>query len=125
MKLILMSTILCFASCNLLAQSIYIDAVSNSLGNNSGTYKHVIVQRGLTYEIVLTENDAIFNTHDNAKMVNLGVMYVQPPRKMTIKTIEQGKKTYVETEGNLYFFFVDDARLNSGGATVDIKEVNQ
>jgi hypothetical protein len=43
---------------------------------------------------------------------------------MRIATIETDRKTCVTTEGNLYLFFVDDANLNSGGANLEITEVN-
>ena len=107
------------------AESVYVDATKNCLGPNGGTYKRVRVQKGITYEITIEENDAVYNTKNGARIVNLGVMYVQSPRKMTILAIEPGKKTYIKTEGNLYFFFIDDARLNSGGARVSIRKAKQ
>ncbi|QMV15926.1 hypothetical protein [Vibrio spartinae] len=122
-KKLLATTLL--LSTNTFAQSIYVDAVGNNLGpNGANQYYEVNVTRDVTYELEINDIDAVFNTGDNAKMVNLGVMYVQPPRKMRIESVEVGQKTYVETEGRLYFFFVDDGLLNSGGAHVSIKEVN-
>jgi hypothetical protein len=58
-------------------------AVDNCLGPNGGEYLHIPVQKNRYYELIITNNDAIFNTNDNAEMVNVGVMYVEPPRKMT------------------------------------------
>ncbi|MDW6002543.1 hypothetical protein [Vibrio mangrovi] len=113
-----------FLSTNAFAQSIYVDAIGNNVGPNGGEYYEVKVERDVTYELEITDNDAIFNTNDGARMTNLGVMYVQPPRKMRIETVEAGKKTYIETEGRMYFFFVDDGLLNSGGAHVSIEKVN-
>jgi hypothetical protein len=112
---------LAISACAASAQSVYVDATENSLGPYGGTYKHIRVKKGTNYKITIEKNNAVFNTSDGAKMVNLGVMYVQPPRKMKIQIIEPGKSTYVDTEGNLYLFFVDDARLNSGGAIVNIQ----
>ncbi len=104
---------------------IYVDAIQNCLGPYGGNYYHIKVKRNTVYEISIESGEAVFNTKDGAKMLNLGVMFVEPPRKMTIKPIGHAKKTYVTTEGNLYFFFVDDARLNRGGFNVRIKEVNK
>lgn len=50
-------------------------------------------------------------------------MYVQPPRRMTIRTVDLEQPTYIVTEGNMYFFFVDDCLLNSGGTKVNIEKV--
>ena len=105
--------------------TVYVDAIKNTLGPQGGTFLTTKVQSGNFYELEVTNNSAVFNTasNDNAIMQNVGVVYVQPPRKMTIATINAKDITCVVTEGNLSFFFVDDARLNTGGANIKITEV--
>ena len=125
MKSIVIAIVLILFGSIAFAESVYVDATKNCLGPNGGTWKHIRVKKGITYEITIESNDAVFNTKDGAKFVNLGVMYVQPPRKMKIVTIEPKKKIYVETEGNLYFFFVDDAGLNRGGARVSFRKAKK
>lgn len=107
-------------------QRVFIDAVKNSIGTSQdGKFYRVKVNENVTYSLEITGGTAIFNTNDNAEMVNMGVMYVEPPRKMTIKSINKGAKTYVVSEGNLLLFFVDDPDLNRGGFYVTIKQVNR
>ncbi len=105
-------------------QRIFVNAIDNCIGKGDGTYKKVKVKPNVTYALEITSGKAIFNTKDNAEMANLGVLFVKPPREMTIKPVEKKNKTYVVTEGNLLFFFVDDPALNKGGFYVTITEVN-
>ena len=125
-KKIMLFLILAISSTASIANTmyVYVSATSNTLGPYGGNYRHVKVPPNVTHEISINRINAIFNTNDRAKFANLAVMYVEPPRKMTIKTINTYEKTYVNTEGNLYFFFVDDARLNSGGASLKVTQVN-
>ena len=104
-------------------KTLYVSATKNCLGLGDGKYKRMRVSKNVTYVITVKRMDAVFNTDDNAKFGNVAVMYVEPPRKMMIKTIKPGEKTYVTTEGNLLFFFVDDPDLNKGGALLEIKRV--
>jgi hypothetical protein len=104
---------------------IFVDAVKNCLGPNGGEYYPVKVKKGATYELSIQDGTAIFNTHDNAEMATVGVMYVGVNRKMIIGTIEKGKKTAVKTQGDIYLFFVDDALLNKGGMNILIKEMKK
>jgi LysM repeat protein len=104
------------------AEIIYVDAVDNCLGPNGGTYKRIGVERNATYQLSINRANAVFNKNDGAKFVNIGVGYVEPPRKMMIKTIELGKRTYVKSEGALWFFLVDDAGLNKGGFEIEVNK---
>lgn len=106
-------------------KTIYVSATKNCLGPGDGKYKRMRVPKNVTYVITVKRMNAVFNTDDNAKFGNVVVMYVEPPRKMMIKTIKPGEKTYVTTEGNLLFFFVDDPDLNKGGALLEVKRVNK
>jgi LysM repeat protein len=106
------------------AEIIYVDAVDNCLGPNGGTYKRIGVERNATYQLSINRANAVFNKNDGAKFVNIGVGYVEPPRKMMIKTIELGKRTYVKSEGALWFFLVDDAGLNKGGFEIEVKKIS-
>ena len=106
------------------AEIIYVDAVDNCLGPNGGTYKRIGVERNATYQLSINRANAVFNKNDGAKFVNIGVGYVEPPRKMMIKTIELGKRTYVKSEGALWFFLVDDAGLNKGGFEIVVKNIS-
>jgi hypothetical protein len=122
MKTKITSLIISLCITTAFAETVHVDAVDNCLGPNGGSYKLLKVTKSVTYELSIKKDNAIFNTNDGSKFVNVGVMYVEPNRKMMIKTIELGKKTYVKTEGNLYFFFVDDARLNKGGFEIEVKK---
>jgi|OM-RGC.v1.019198867 hypothetical protein len=105
------------ASC----ESIFIDAAANALGPNGGEYVRVVVDPNVLYEVSVESIDAIFNTQEGGDIVEVGVMYVEPPRRMKIESISQGVSARIRTEGNVYLFFVDDALLNSGGAQVSIE----
>ena len=111
-------------SSGLPAGHVWVDAVENCLGPNGGSYVHIKLEKGATYDLSIVEGEAVFNTDDGGHMTNLGAMYVQPSRNMRIVTIEQGKSTSVVTEGNLYLFFVDDAKLNEGGFEIEIERVD-
>lgn len=106
------------------AGHVWVDAVENCLGPNGGSYVHVRLSKGATYDLSIVEGEPVFNTDDGGHMTNLGAMYVQPPRQMRIVTIEQGRSTSVVTEGNLYLFFVDDAGLNEGGFEIEVKRID-
>src|SRR5688500_3598944 len=93
-------------------ENIYVDAIKNCLGPNGGTYYPLKVKKNVTYELGITGGYAVFNKNDSAAMDNVGVMFVTPQRKMVIRVVEKGQKISVTTQGNLYFFFVDDALLN-------------
>lgn len=122
-QIICLCWLLCGAS--LYAQdTIYVDATQNCLGPNGGTYNSINVKKGVTYELSYLNGTAIFNTRDNAQMANVGVAYVDK-RKMIISTIEKNKKISVVTEGNLYFFFVDDPIQNKGGINILVKEIKK
>ncbi|WP_421173660.1 hypothetical protein [Aeromonas enteropelogenes] len=106
------------------AETIYVDANNNCIGtNSSGAYYKVTTEKNEIYQLTLGSGDAVFNVDEGSKMGNVGVMYVEPPRKMKIATIARGEATYVTTEGNLYFFFVDNCLLNEGGVNVNIHKV--
>jgi LysM repeat protein len=102
--------------------TIYVDAVDNCIGPEGGAYKSIRVDRNATYQLSIKKANAVFNKYDGAKFVNIGVGYVEPPRKMMIKTIELGKRTYVKSEGALWFFLVDDAGLNKGGFEIEVNK---
>ena len=104
------------------AEDIYIDAVKNCLGPNGGNYLHMKVKKNVPYKIKAISANAIFNKNDNAAFQGVGVMFVEPPRKMTMKSIAVGEMIVVRTEGNPYFFFVDDANLNKGGFKLSVEE---
>ena len=101
---------------------VHVDAVDNCLGPRGGTYKHLEVTKNVTYELSIKKSNARFGVSPSAEFKNVGVMYVDSSGKMVIVTIEPKKKAYVKTLGNLYFFLVDDARLNKGGFEIEVKK---
>jgi len=117
------SLIVAVASIGVLqAEDIYIDAVKNCLGPNGGNYLHMKVKKNVSYKIKAMSANAIFNKNENAEFQCVGVMFVEPLRKMTMRTIAVGEMIVVRTEGNLYFFLVDDANLNKGGFKLSVEE---
>ena len=127
MNKILFITFTIFLSHFSTAEEVVVDALENSIGlaSQNGKYKHIKVERGAVYEISVIGSNAVFNSRDGAKMQNVGVMFVEPPRKMVIKSIDVGEKIFARTEGNFYFFFVDDSTSNTGSARLMVKKVTQ
>ncbi|MGF1733570.1 hypothetical protein [Photobacterium kasasachensis] len=107
------------------AEQIYVDAVINSLGSAGGHALSYQVEPNVTYELIIGDGLAIFDTTKDAEMANVAVSYVNAENhKLTIATIDSAQKAYLTTDGTMNFFFVDDGLLNKGGVTVNLKRVN-